>query len=85
MTIKRIFGYVFIAIAIILTFAVVGQLPIFIKAILDVLKIFTGQLNSGESGFIIGTFVYWLIHISLIIFLSIIGKRWINKVAKSNE
>lgn len=65
MTTKKIFGIVFIILAVILTLAILGQLPALFASVYGIFAIFSGRLNSYETGRIIGHFVYWVIHISL--------------------
>lgn len=79
MTKRKIFGYIFIVIAIILTIAIIGQFTNFLGAIIGVFKIFSGQIGSFQIGQALGTFIYWLFHISLTIFLYVIGRRWTKK------
>jgi hypothetical protein len=77
MTTRKILGYILIVVAIILTLAIVGQLPKLIGAIIGVFKIFTGALDSYQVGKVIGTMLYWTVHIALTIILWIYGRRWI--------
>ena len=79
MTTRKIFGYIFTVASIILTLAIVGQLTKLLVAIVGIIKIFSGQLDSYQVGQVIGTFIYWVFHISLTIFLWTIGKRWTKK------
>ena len=85
MTTRKIFGYVFIVVSIILTLAIVGQLAKFLDAIVRIFKVFSGQLDSYQVGQVIGTFIYWVFHISLTIFLWTIGRRWIKNKTTKNE
>jgi len=85
MTTKKILGYIFIALAIILTLAIVGLLPKLIGTIFGIFKIFTGALDEYQIGKIIGTTIYWTIHIALTITLWIYGRRWIKKTTKQNN
>jgi len=83
MTTRKIFGYIFLVVSIILTFAIVGQFAKVFDTIVGIMKIFSGQLDSYQIGQVIGTFIYWAFHISLTIFLWTIGKRWTkNKITK---
>lgn len=83
MTTRKIFGYIFLVVSIILAFAIVGQFAKFFDTIVGIMKIFSGQLDSYQIGQVIGTFIYWVFHISLTIFLWTIGKRWTkNKITK---
>jgi hypothetical protein len=77
MTARKILGYIFILLAILLTLALVGQLQKFLGALIGVIKIFGSQMDGNQVGQILGTFVYWIIHISLTVFLWTIGRRWI--------
>lgn len=82
---RKIFGYIFIVVSIILTLAIVGQLAKFLGAIVGVIKIFSGQIDSYQVGQVIGTFIYWVFHISLTIFLWTIGRRWTKNKNTKNE
>ena len=77
MTKRKILGYLFIVVAIILTLTIVGQLPKLIGAIIGIFKIFMSALDSYQVGNAIGTTIYWSIHIALTITLWIYGRRWI--------
>lgn len=79
MNTKKILGYIFIAISIILSIAVIGQLPSFVSSITDLSNIFHKNIDSESLGNIIGTFVYWVIHITLIIILWKFGRKWTKK------
>jgi hypothetical protein len=77
MTSRKIIGYIFVVIAIILTLTIVGLLPKLIGTIFGIFKIFMGKLDSYQVGQVIGTAIYWTVHISLTILLWIYGRRWI--------
>jgi hypothetical protein len=62
-----------------------GQLSEVFRALSVVFKIFTGELDSYEVGKAIGTFIYWLCHIGLTIYLFTIGRRWTKKQNKLIE
>lgn len=79
MKIKKIIGYIFIIIAIFLTVAIIGQIQRVIESIFGIFKIFNGELESYHLGKIIGSFIYWFLHFSIIIFLFFLGKRFIKK------
>jgi uncharacterized membrane protein len=80
---RKIFGYIFIVVSIILILAIVGQFAKFLDAIVGIIKIFSGQLNSYQIGQVIGIFIYWMFHISLTIFLWTIGRRWTKYTIKN--
>jgi hypothetical protein len=81
MTTRKIFGYIFIVVSIILVMVIIGQLTTLLGAVVAIIKIFSGQLDSYQVGQAIGTFIYWMFHISLTFFLWTIGRRW----AKNNK
>lgn len=77
MIMKKIFGYIFIVIAIILTIPIVGLFPNLLETIIEFFKIFTGSLDSYEVGKVMGLLVYWIVHFVLTITLWIYSNRWI--------
>ncbi len=76
MSSKKVFGYLFIALAAILTLAILGQLQALLSAISGIFIIFTGKLNGYQSGVLFGHFIYWVIHISLTVLLWNYGIKW---------
>ena len=79
MTSKRIFGFIFIFLASILTLAIVGQLPSLFGTILGFFKMFTWKLDSYQIGEVIGHIIYWIIHFIATIALWKYGIRWSGK------
>jgi len=77
MTTKKILGYVFIVIAVLLFIAIVGQLPKLLAAIFGFFKIFTGELDGYQVGRVIGSIVVWILHFGITISLWVVGRRWI--------
>jgi predicted membrane protein len=82
MTSRKIVGYVFIIVAVLLTLAIVGQLPTIFGMIHSFFKIFTGKLNSDQTGEIFGHIIYWIIHFVATFALWKYGIRWTRKEAK---
>lgn len=82
---KKIFGYILIVVSFVLLLAIIGQLSKFFEAIIGLIKIFSGSLDSYKVGQVIGTFIYWVFHISLTIFLWNIGRRWTKTPKTKNE
>lgn len=78
MTIKKILGYVFILLSLLLTLAFVGKFLSLFKAVLGLFKIFTGTIDDYESGKIIGFLLYWVFHVFLTIVLWRYGRKWID-------
>ena len=79
MTSKRIFGYVFIVLAALLTLAIVGQIPTLFGVVASFFKIFTGKLNSYQIGETIGRIIYWIVHFAATIALWKYGVKWSRK------
>ena len=79
MTSKKIFGFIFIFLASILSLAIVGQLPALFGTILGFFKIFTGKLDGYQIGETIGHIIYWVIHFVATIALWKYGIRWSKK------
>ncbi len=82
MTSKRIFGFVFIPIAILLTLAIIGQLPTLILVVISFFSIFTGKLNSFQVGEAFGHIIYWVAHFTGTILLWKYGIQWSRKKPK---
>lgn len=74
---RRKVGYIFIVISIILTITILGQIPELVRTIIGVSEVFTGTQDSYQIGKVIGSTLYWIIHVALTIALWIYGKRWI--------
>jgi hypothetical protein len=74
---KKIIGYFFIVLAIILTLTAVGLISKLMGTVFGIFKIFTGALDSYQIGKIIGSAIYWTVHITLAIKLWIYGRIWI--------
>lgn len=77
MTIRKILGYIFILLAILLIIAFIGQITKAFAAIVGFFVIFTGRLSVDDVGYAIGHFVYWVIHILAIFFLVKYARRWL--------
>jgi thiol:disulfide interchange protein len=85
MTIRKIFGFAFIVVAIILALLIVGQFSKLFIVFVGVFKAFRGQLDSYQVGQVIGTLIYWICHIALTVLLWTIGRRWIKDKRRSDE
>lgn len=83
MTTKKIFGYIFIFIAAILTIIIIGQLNSLISLIFGIIQAISGQLDSGQAGVVTGMFFYWIIHFGITILLWKKGLLWAKKQAKN--
>ena len=73
---KKIFGYLFIIIAVLLTLAIIALLPQFMKALLAV---FNNHSGSYEIAYSVGYITYWIIHTIITIILWRVGIRWIKR------
>ena len=82
MTLKRFFGYVFIILASLLTLAIIGQLKTLFEVLLGFFKIFTGKLNSSQTGEVTGHVIYWIFHFAMTIAFWKYGLSWSSKQIK---
>jgi hypothetical protein len=76
MKMKRIFGYIFLVLAIILSIAFIGLLPKFKDTIIEMLYILSGKVENYEAGYIFGRFIAQLITVATITILWIFGLKW---------
>jgi len=83
MATRKIFGYIFVAVAIILSIAIVGQISAILKLIFNIFKMFTGTLDSYAIGLTLGSLCYWIFHIGVTILLWTSGRKRIKKVSIS--
>ena len=79
MTAKKISGVLMIILALILTLAIVGQLPQLFKSIAGFFMIFTGKLNATGAGEASGHFIYWIFHFVITIALWRYGHRMLRR------
>lgn len=73
MTTKKILGYIFIVIAVILTLTLITLLPKFMKVLLAMFK---NDSNSYEIGYSVGYLIFLIIQTVITIILWKIGIRW---------
>jgi hypothetical protein len=76
MTAKKIFGYIFIVMSVILTLAIVGQIQRLFQETFGFFKVFTGTLDTYESTKAITKFVFWILHFTIVIVLWTYGRKW---------
>ena len=80
---KKVLGYLFICLGVVLTFALLGQLSAFLDSVFKLFSLFSN--NTGyDKGVALGTFFYWGIHISLIIVFFSFGSKWIKTKSKQS-
>lgn len=72
---KRIFGFIFIAIAFIFTLSILAG-PSPLEAVYGFFRIFTDHLDNYHIGYAIGTLLFEIFFIFITIRLWIIGIRW---------
>lgn len=85
MTSKRVLGFVFILIAVLLTLGIVGQLPDLFGVILGFFMIFTGKLDRVQIGEIIGQTIFWIFYFVITIALWNYGIKWSKKQVKHKQ
>ena len=76
---NKFFGVLLYAVAIILIFAFFGQLTKFLTTIFSLSNIFSGELDGGQRGYILGQVSYWVIHFAIIYFAFKYGSKIFNK------
>ena len=80
---KRILGVIFIIIALLLTLAILGQLPTLFQVIINFFAVFTGKLSSSQVGEVIGHIIYWAVHFTVTIMFWKYGIDWLKKKKKT--
>ncbi|MCC6279124.1 MAG: hypothetical protein IT262_00885 [Saprospiraceae bacterium] len=73
MNTNKVLGYIFIVLAILFSFSILGGIPQFVETIVG---LFTEKANGIESGRAIGAFIGWLVKIALTVALWVYGVRW---------
>ena len=73
MNTNKVLGYIFIVLAILFSFSILGGIPQFVETIVG---LFTEKANGIESGRAMGAFIGWLVKIALTIALWIYGIKW---------
>ncbi len=76
---NKIFGVILYIIGALFILAFVGQIPKFLNAVLNLFKIFSSELDGLQLGNIIGSIIYWIIHIAIIYFAFKYGKKLFKK------
>ena len=84
MTTKKVLGYFFIVLSVLLMLAAIGQLLSMFAAIVGFFKIFTGTLDGYRIGYVIGMLMYWSLHVLLIIVLWKYGRKWTRKTPEQH-
>ena len=79
---KKISGYLFIVIAVLLILALFGQFSAFLSSVENFLLTFTGRLTAYEAGEAFGHLIYWTIHILAIILLLKYARKWLVRKAE---
>ena len=82
---KRILGVVFIILALVMTLAIVGQLPSLFAALFGFFELLTRHLSSFQAGEVFGRLFYWILHFAATIALWIYGIRWSGKQVKAKQ
>jgi Na+/phosphate symporter len=66
---KKITGYIFIGISIILGLAIIGRIPKLLSDISAFPEIFTGNKDTADISYAITTLLIWILHFVLVITL----------------
>lgn len=84
MKVKVIFGYVFIAVAILILLGLISKFTDFISGIAGIFSL-VGADSAYDAGYVAGQFVFWVLHVLVIIALITIGRNWIRKRATTRS
>ena len=82
---KKILGTIFKVMAGVLAFIVLVRLPELVRAFNGVRKVVSAETDSYQSGYAIGFFIYWLLHIGLATVFWMLGKRWAKRNAQADD
>jgi hypothetical protein len=73
---KKLLGYIFLVMAVLLSFAFVGSLPTIIRIPVMILKLILGKLEAYDAGYVIGQFIYMVGYVATLYFLWRYGVKW---------
>ena len=76
---KKVLGYIFIVISIILALAIIGQFQKLIAAIINFMALFSFNLDSYDATYAITEIILWCLHFSFVIILWKYGRKWSKK------
>lgn len=79
---RKIIGVIFILLAVIMTLAIVGQLPKLIAVWLQFIALFGGNTDAYQTGNVVGQLIYWFIHFAATFALWKYGVRWVGTSSK---
>lgn len=85
MNFKKVTGYIFIVLAILLSIAALGMLPNILRSVFAFFKIFTGSLKSYEVGYAAGSMISWVIYFAAIAALWKFGRRWTKRITNYSQ
>lgn len=79
MEIKKIAGYIFVTISVILLALLIFQIQNLFIVLLGLVKVLQGSISSYESGKVFGALLFYIINGIIIYCLWHWGNKWINK------
>ncbi len=82
---KRIFGYIFIVLAVLFSLLLLSILPNLGETIKGLIKLISGRMSNYQSGYFIGSLTAQLTIIGLTIFFWIFGLKWIKLEDSKNN
>lgn len=82
---KKVFGYIFIVISVLLLLLALGTISNLLAALRGLVDMFSGELDGYGSGYAIGMSAFWALYIAVMIKLWNTGRRWIREVAQGNR
>lgn len=74
---RKILGYLFIALAIPMTLAILGKTIQLLTTLTEMIRALTAGLDAYQMGKVLGVIIYWSIHFSVTFLLWRYGIKWI--------
>ena len=65
---KKYLGYLLIIIGIVFVFIAIARSTSLITNVLGILNVFDSDISEGERGYIVGGFLWWIIHFLVMFF-----------------
>jgi hypothetical protein len=77
---KRVAGYFFIFLAVVLTLGVTGQLSSLLRIVFGSFKLLTGDVDAFETGYLLGSIGIWTLYFFITILLWKYGMEWVKRI-----
>jgi hypothetical protein len=77
---KKILGFAFLLLALILGLAFISQIP---KLLGIILRAFSG--DADDIGYLMGTVIWWTLYLGVVYILIKYGKKWTRKTTRTTQ